>query len=90
MFLAKESGSVRLHRATMGSVTDDITIPGPRVLVVEDDQVQAFLVREALAGSGFSDVRIAATAHEADVVLATWTPDLLILDLGLPDGDGLS
>ena len=69
---------------------DDAADAGPRVLVVEDDQVQAFLVREALAGSGFSDVRIAATAHEADEVLASWTPDLLILDLGLPDGDGLS
>lgn len=69
---------------------DEAAEAGPRVLVVEDDQVQAFLVREALAGSGFSDVRIAPTARDADVVLATWTPDLLILDLGLPDGDGLS
>lgn len=69
---------------------DDHADAGPRVLVVEDDQVQAFLVREALAGSGFTDIRIAATAHEADRMLAAWTPDLLILDLGLPDGDGLS
>lgn len=69
---------------------DDPADAGPRVLVVEDDQVQAFLVREALAGSGFADIRIAPTAHDADRVLATWTPDLLILDLGLPDGDGLS
>jgi DNA-binding response OmpR family regulator len=63
---------------------------GPRVLIVEDDAVQAFLVQEALAGSGFSDVRRAGTAKEAKDVLATWSPDLLILDLGLPDGDGMS
>ncbi len=63
---------------------------GPRVLVVEDDQVQAFLVREALAGSGFAEIRIAATAREASEQLAGWDPDLLILDLGLPDGDGLA
>ena len=63
---------------------------GPRVLVVEDDAVQAYLVQEALAGSGFSDVRLAGTATEAKTVLATWSPDLLILDLGLPDGDGMS
>lgn len=69
---------------------DDPADAGPRVLVVEDDQVQAFLVREALAGSGFADIRIAPTAHDADRMLASWTPDLLILDLGLPDGDGLS
>lgn len=63
---------------------------GPRVLVVEDDQVQAFLVREALAGSGFAEIRIAATAREAGEQLGGWAPDLLILDLGLPDGDGLA
>jgi DNA-binding response OmpR family regulator len=63
---------------------------GPRVLVIEDDQVQAFLVREALAGSGFAEIRIASTAREAGEQLGGWNPDLLILDLGLPDGDGLA
>jgi DNA-binding response OmpR family regulator len=68
---------------------DDPTI-GPRVLVVEDDRVQAFLVREALAGSGFSDIRVAPTAREARQELASWRPDLVMLDLGLPDADGMS
>ena len=63
---------------------------GPRVLVVEDDQVQAYLVREALAGSGFAEIRIASTAFEANEQLTGWSPDLVILDLGLPDGDGLA
>ncbi len=65
-------------------------VSGPRVLVVEDDPVQAFLVREALAGSGFAEIRIASTAREASEQLAAWTPELLVLDLGLPDGDGLA
>ncbi|MFZ4720658.1 MAG: response regulator transcription factor [Ilumatobacteraceae bacterium] len=63
---------------------------GLRVLVVEDDEVQAFLVSEALSGSGFSDIRVAGTAHDAQRELGEWKPDLLILDLGLPDGDGLT
>ena len=63
---------------------------GPRVLVVEDDGVQAFLVREALAGSGFADIRVAPTASEAREELRTWRPDLVMLDLGLPDGDGMA
>jgi DNA-binding response OmpR family regulator len=67
----------------------DATI-GPRALVVEDDRVQAFLVREALAGSGFADIRVAPTAHDARQELSTWRPDLVLLDLGLPDGDGMS
>lgn len=63
---------------------------GPHVLIVEDDSVQAFLVSEALAVCGFSEVRIVTTANEATDVLTTWSPELLILDLGLPDGDGMS
>lgn len=71
--------------------TPDVpSAPGPQALVVEDDGVQAFLVREALAGSGFSDVRVATTASEAAVALADWVPDLVVLDLGLPDGDGMA
>ncbi len=63
---------------------------GPRVLVVEDDGVQAFLVREALAGSGFADIRVASTARAAREELERWRPDLVMLDLGLPDGDGMA
>ena len=63
---------------------------GLKVLVVEDDAVQAFLVREALAGSGFGDIRVAATAAAAREALLDVLPDLLILDLGLPDGDGMT
>jgi DNA-binding response OmpR family regulator len=63
---------------------------GPHVLVVEDDGVQAYLVKEALAGSGFAEIRVVTTAGAAAATLAEWTPDLVILDLGLPDGDGMS
>jgi DNA-binding response OmpR family regulator len=63
---------------------------GPHVLVVEDDGVQAYLVKEALAGSGFAEIRVVTTAAAAAAALVEWTPDLVILDLGLPDGDGMS
>ena len=49
-------------------------------MVVEDDDVQAFLVQEALAGSGFAEVRVATTARAAHTLLEEWPPDLLILD----------
>jgi len=73
----------------MGCMDQAKPLEGPRVLIVEDDAVQAFLVREALIGSAFSDVQIVGTAAAASDMLTRWTPDLLILDLGLPDGDGL-
>ena len=60
---------------------------GPRILVVDDeDQIRKFL-RIALAAHGFV-VGEAATAGKGVDMSATDSPDLIILDLGLPDLDG--
>jgi two-component system KDP operon response regulator KdpE len=59
----------------------------PRILVVDDEpQIQRFL-RPALIAAGF-DVETAATAADARRLAATRAPALIVLDLGLPDGDG--
>lgn len=59
----------------------------PRILVVDDEpQIQRFL-RPALTAAGF-EVESAATAAEARRLAATRAPALIVLDLGLPDGDG--
>jgi two-component system KDP operon response regulator KdpE len=58
-----------------------------RILVVDDEpQIQRFL-KPALLAAGF-DVETAATAAEAKRLAATRAPALIVLDLGLPDGDG--
>ena len=58
-----------------------------RILVVDDEpQIQRFL-RPALIAAGF-DVETAATAADARRLAATRAPALIVLDLGLPDGDG--
>lgn len=58
-----------------------------RILVVDDEpQIQRFL-KPALTAAGF-DVETAATAAEAKRLAATRAPALIVLDLGLPDGDG--
>ena len=60
---------------------------GPTILIVDDEaQIRKFL-RIALEANGFS-VREAATGGEGVAHAATDTPDLVILDLGLPDLDG--
>jgi DNA-binding NtrC family response regulator len=60
----------------------------PRALVVDDDatfqEALATLVRE----EGF-DVATASTLAEARTALATHPPDVVMLDLQLPDGSGL-
>jgi two-component system response regulator TctD len=60
-----------------------------RVLVVEDNEELAHLLASGLRSAGF-DVDLLASLSEASAVLATARYAVLILDLGLPDGDGLS
>ena len=60
---------------------------GPRVLVVDDEpQIQRFLT-VALTAAGFQ-VQTAETGAQALRLAATGAPDLIVLDLGLPDRDG--
>lgn len=58
------------------------------VLVVEDAPEFARIVSSVLRSSGHR-VRVATTIAEALLELDTLTPDVVVLDLGLPDGDGL-
>lgn len=61
--------------------------PVARVLVVDDEpQIHRFLAA-ALAAEGFETLR-ADTAAEAVRRAAGEAPDVMLLDLGLPDGDG--
>lgn len=70
-------------------MTDGTNAGGdPLVLVVEDEAQVARLLRTSLPVHGFRVVE-AATAREAARQAAAWVPELVLLDLGLPDGDGL-
>jgi two-component system KDP operon response regulator KdpE len=58
-----------------------------RILVVDDEpQIQRFL-KPSLTAAGY-EVVAAGTGAEALKAVATQAPDLVILDLGLPDMDG--
>jgi DNA-binding response OmpR family regulator len=59
-----------------------------RLLIVEDQPVLLDAVRRGLAAEGF-DVICAATGAEGIELCASAKPDAIILDLMLPDGDGL-
>ena len=61
--------------------------PSPVVLLVEDEAGIRRFVRTALESEGCT-VREAAALERGRIELASRRPDLLVLDLGLPDGDG--
>jgi len=60
-----------------------------RVLVVEDDHEIRTMIQSALKVEGF-EVSTAVSVREAQAMLQHSSPDVLVLDLGLPDGEGLT
>jgi len=65
-----------------------VTSDGSVVLIVEDDKSIQALLGSLLKREGFSTLR-ASTAIEARRHLATASVDLILLDMELPDGNGL-
>ncbi|WP_367848035.1 two-component system response regulator KdpE [Rhodoferax sp. WC2427] len=60
----------------------------PVAVLIEDEPHIRRFVRAALEAEGWQ-VFEASTAHQGLTEAGTRKPDLLVLDLGLPDGDGL-
>lgn len=65
-----------------------MTDSGPRVLVVDDEPAIRRFLRTSLDAHGYG-VFEAMNGKEALSAAATHRPDLIILDLGLPDMDGI-
>jgi two-component system OmpR family response regulator len=61
--------------------------PTATVGICEDDDELRGVIREALERDGFA-VRATASGTEALRVFARQRPDVLVLDIGLPDADG--
>ena len=61
----------------------------PRILCVDDDPGQLQLLRNFLAGRGFEVVE-EGTADGALRAARRSTPDAMVLDYALPDGDALA
>ena len=66
-----------------------MTQPHPRTLIVEDEADIRRFVRLTLESEGH-EVFEAATLQRGLIEAGTRRPDLLVLDLGLPDGDGVT
>ncbi len=61
---------------------------GPLVLVVEDEPQMRKFIRASLTSHGYRMLE-AERASEALMLLTSQPPELMLLDLGLPDADGI-
>jgi two-component system KDP operon response regulator KdpE len=66
-----------------------MALNGPLVLLVEDEVEMRRALRPSLRAHGYQLVE-AGTGREALAQAAGRNPDVILLDLGLPDGDGLT
>jgi DNA-binding response OmpR family regulator len=64
-------------------------VNGSRILLVEDDEDIGTELAQALSSHGHS-ARLARSGGEALSVATAEQPDLVLLDLGLPDIDGVA
>ena len=59
-----------------------------KILVVEDEKSISSFIRAILSTNGY-DVIVAHSGSEAFSMISSHCPDLIVLDLGLPDMDGM-
>ena len=59
-----------------------------RLLLVDDEQELLDMVSSIFADEGFCNLKTAKTVKEALTISETFQPELAILDVMLPDGNG--
>lgn len=66
------------------------TIYDAKLLIVDDNAELLALLYEQLRGAGYGHIRTAQSCAAARVCFAAEQPELMILDINLPDGNGFS
>lgn len=72
-------------------LTSEESVPGAvvslRIALVEDQEDIREMVASLLEHWGH-EVRQAESVQEGEALVCTWKPDVVLMDIGLPDGDG--
>lgn len=71
-----------------GIPTDALESGKRKALVVDDDQDLVELIRDALEADGRFEVRIANNGFDAGMMVKEYHPDVIVLDVMLPDING--
>ena len=64
-------------------------VSSSRLLIVDDDAYLRASLRQQLAVEGFNDVFEVGVVADLDKVLSQANPDLILLDIQMPDGNGI-
>ena len=64
--------------------------PGPRVLIVDDHLLFAEVIRTALEAEELDVIATAHTARRGFELACAERPDVVLVDMGLPDASGLA
>src|SRR6187399_2880119 len=70
-------------------MTTNVDTAGPLVMVVEDEPQMRRFLRASLSAHGY-ELCEASTAGEAVTLATSRVPGMVLLDLGLPDEDGVA
>ncbi len=76
-------------RRTQGRNEEGARMTSPRILIVDDEADIRSLLREILSEEGY-EVDVAADAVQARASRARQSPDLVLLDIWMPDTDGIT
>ena len=85
---AEGSKQVVSRSTSFGDLGTDLPDNRSTILLVEDDAAVAFMLTDVLESTGY-EVLVAGTGAAARAQVEQHRPDLIILDLILPDEDGL-
>lgn len=86
-FIVRLPLAASVHEAPPTLPSDERSIEGRRVMIVEDDPDTAESLKLILEANG-ADVRVASSGPKALAAFASFAPEAVLLDIGLPGMDG--
>jgi len=87
--LLSAAATARMAPRTPPRYPDPVSGSPARVLIVEDHELTRRFLADNLLADGYDPLATGSVAH-AQQLISTELPAVVVLDLGLPDGDGLT
>jgi putative two-component system response regulator len=69
---------------------DESQLRSARILIVDDEKAYVQLLQRFLESAGYRNVRTSTDPHAVVGIVAEFDPDLILLDLRMPDKDGIA